>query len=46
MLDNRNKNIILPILEQQNINDIEKIEQSLQNIQSVISEYKKSIFIK
>ena len=46
MLDNRNKNIILPILEQQNINDIEKIEQSLQNIQSVISEYKKSIIIK
>ena len=46
MLDNRNKNIILPILEQQNINDIEKIEQSLQNIQSVLSEYKKSIIIK
>ena len=46
MLDNRNKNIILPILEQQNINDIEKIEQSIQNIQSVLSEYKQSIIIK
>ena len=46
MLDNRNKNIILPILEQQNLNDIEKIENSLQNIQSVLSEYKQSIIIK